>query len=176
MDDANGLYNTEKIMTNNDVVRRLRFTLDMTDSDMMETMAHSEVVTSRNKISGWLKKEDDPNYLAISDLQLAQFLNGLIIARRGKREGPPMIAEKRLNNNLILLKLKIALAYKAEDVVGVMKLAGFDVSIHEVTAFFRRPEQSQYRLCKDQFLRNFLMGLQIKYKGPTSRHLKQTKE
>ncbi len=163
-------------MTNNDVIRRLRFIFDMTDSDMIETMAHSDVEASRNKISGWLKKEDDPNYLALSDLQLAQFLNGLIIAKRGKKEGPPMIAEKRLNNNLILRKLKIALTLKAEDIVGIMKLAGFDVSIHEVTAFFRRPQQSQYRLCKDQFLRNFLMGLQIKHKGETKGHAQKQNE
>lgn len=163
-------------MTNNDVIRRLRFIFDITDTDMIETMAHSDVEVSRNKISGWLKKEDDPNYLALSDLQLAQFLNGLIIAKRGKKEGPPMIAEKRLNNNLILRKLKIALAFKAEDIVGIMKLAGFDVSIHEVTAFFRRPQQSQYRLCKDQFLRNFLMGLQIKYKGETKSHAQKQNE
>lgn len=163
-------------MTNNDVIRRLRFIFDMTDADMMETMKNSNVEASRNKISGWLKKEDDPNALAVSDEQLAQFLNGLIISKRGKREGPPMVAEKRLNNNLILLKLKIALAYKSEDIVGIMKLAGFDVSVHEVTAFFRRPQQSQYRLCKDQFLRNFLMGLQIKHKGETQKHNEKLNE
>ena len=36
------------------------------------------------------------------------------------------------------------------------------VSKPELSAFFRSPDKSQYRLCKDQFLRNFLYGMQEK--------------
>ncbi|MGB1018964.1 MAG: DUF1456 family protein, partial [Chitinophagales bacterium] len=37
-------------------------------------------------------------------------------------------------------------------------------SKHELSAFFRKPDQKQYRQCKDQFLRNFLYGMELKYK------------
>ena len=43
-----------------------------------------------------------------------------------------------------------------------MHLAEYRVSAHELSAFFRKPGHSRYRLCKDQMLRNFLRGLQIK--------------
>jgi len=36
------------------------------------------------------------------------------------------------------------------------------ISKHELSAIFRKPGQKQYRECKDQFLRNFLYGLQFK--------------
>ena len=61
-------------------------------------------------------------------------------------------------------KLKIALNLKTEDIIDILDLANLHVSKHEITALFRKPSQSQFRLCKDQFLRNFLHGLQIRYK------------
>jgi uncharacterized protein YehS (DUF1456 family) len=89
-------------------------------------------------------------------------LNGLIIERRGRREGPLPKPEKRLNNNEILTKLKIALSLRSEDLAEIMYLAEYRVSAHELSAFFRKPSHKRYRLCKDQMLRNFLRGLQIK--------------
>ena len=75
-----------------------------------------------------------------------------------------MVAEKTLTNNIILKKLKIALNLQSEDVINILKLADLYISNHELSAFFRKPTQKQYRLCKDQFLRNFLHGLQLKHR------------
>ena len=50
-------------------------------------------------------------------MQLAAFLNGLINERRGRKEGSPAKPEKRLNNNIILRKLKIAFNLRDEDVL-----------------------------------------------------------
>ena len=72
--------------------------------------------------------------------------------------------EKTLNNNLILRKIKIALALRDDDMVDILKLADLKVSKHEISALFRKETQSQYRQCKDQFLRNFLFGMQKKYR------------
>ena len=60
------------------------------------------------------------------------------------------------------MKLKIALNLKAEDVLEIMELAGLSISKHELSAFFRKPDHKHYRQCKDQIMRNFLMGLQLK--------------
>ena len=98
------------------------------------------------------------------DIELALFLNGLIIEKRGKKEGPPPEPEQRLTNNSIFKKLRIALDLKGNDIQEIMGLARFSISEHEVTAFFRKPGQSNYRLCKDQVLRNFIRGLQLKYR------------
>jgi uncharacterized protein YehS (DUF1456 family) len=46
----------------------------------------------------------------------------------------------------------------------LLNLADFKFSRHELSALFRKPEQEQFRACKDQVLRNFLMGLQLKHR------------
>ncbi|WP_287963382.1 DUF1456 family protein, partial [Alcanivorax sp.] len=95
---------------------------------------------------------------------LAIFLNGLINALRGKKPGQQPEPESRLTNNMIFMKLKIALSLQAEDVLAVLELADFRMSKHELSAFFRKPGHKHYRECKDQILRNFLKGLQIQYR------------
>ena len=65
------------------------------------------------------------------------------------------------------MKFKIALNLKAEDVLEIMDLAAFGISKHELSAFFRRPGHKHYRACKDQILRNFLKGVQLKYRETT---------
>jgi uncharacterized protein YehS (DUF1456 family) len=152
-------------MTNNDIIRRIRYIFDFNDSKMIELFAQGDLQVTRSQISNWLKKDDDPTFINLNDRQMAIFLNGLINDKRGKREGAPPIAEKRLNNNIIFRKLKIALNLKDEDILEILDLADMRISKHELSAFFRRPGQSQYRPCNDQLLRNFLLGLQIKYKG-----------
>lgn len=152
-------------MNNNDIIRRLRFAFDFNDPKMMELFELAGQPVTRAQISNWLLKEEDPYYEEIKDLQLAYFLNGLIIYGRGKKEGPPPKAEKYLNNNIVLRKLKIALNFKDEDILEILEKEGMRISKHELSAFFRKPEQNQYRPCKDQILRNFIYGLQVKYRG-----------
>ncbi len=151
-------------MKNNDILRRLRYTFDFDDDRMMDLFAKGGVVSSRAEVSDWLKKEDDENHKPLNDRLFSVFLNGLIILKRGAQEGKIPEPEKELNNNVIFRKLKIALAFKDDDIMEIFELAKFKVGKHEISAFFRNPSQSQYRECKDQFLRNFLEGLQVKYK------------
>ena len=78
-----------------------------------------------------------------------------------------MVPEKELNNNIIFRKLRIALAMKDIDILKIYDLVDIYISEHELSAFFRKPSQRQYRSCKDQFLRNFLNGLQKKLRPNT---------
>ena len=151
-------------MKNNDILRRIRYTFDFNDNKMMELFAKADYPATRAQISDWLKKEDDPAFRSLHDKYLAIFLNGLINDRRGKREGPQPKPEKTLNNNIILRKLKIALNLKDNEMLNLLSLAGLQISKHELSAFFRKPGQRQYRECKDQVLRNFLHGMQIRYR------------
>jgi uncharacterized protein YehS (DUF1456 family) len=152
-------------MVNNDVLRRVRYIFDFNDAKMMAIYGLADHHVSREEISAWLKKEGDEGYENCSDLLLAVFLNGLIIDMRGAKEGPKPVPEKRLTNNMIFMKLKIALSLKAEDVMAILELADFKISKHELSAFFRKPDHKHYRDCKDQILRNFLKGLQLKYRN-----------
>ncbi len=152
-------------MTNNDILRRIRYAFDFSDNKMIELFALAETEVSRAEVSNWLKKDDDPEFQSLHDKQLAIFLNGLIVDKRGRKEGEQPKPEKTLNNNIILRKLKIALNLKDDDMLELFALAKLPVSRHELSAFFRKPGQDQYRLCKDQMLRNFIQGLQIKYRN-----------
>ena len=152
-------------MTNNDILRRIRYTFDLSDSKMIAIFAEADHKVTREQTSNWLKKEEDEAYQVLSDVLLATFLNGLINDKRGKKDGPRHEPEKRLTNNIIFMKLKIALNLQAEDVLKMMETAGFQMSKHELSAFFRKPAHKHYRECKDQILRNFLKGMQLKYRG-----------
>lgn len=148
----------------NDILRRIRYTFDFDDAKMIAIFGKADHEVTRAEISDWLKKDDDPAFKEFSDKQLAIFLNGLINDKRGKREGVQPEPENYLTNNAILMKLKIALNLKAEDVLEIMALAGMRISKHELSAFFRKPGHRQYRECQTQMLRNFLNGLQLKYR------------
>jgi uncharacterized protein YehS (DUF1456 family) len=152
-------------MNQNDILRRVRYILDLDDSKMMSIFSLGGSEATRAQVSDWLKKDDDPAYQQIKDLELATFLNGLIVEKRGKKDGPQTMPEKRLTNNKIFMKLKIALNLKAEETLAILALNDFKISKHELSAFFRKPEHKHFRACKDQVLRNFLKGLQLKYRG-----------
>ena len=151
-------------MNNNDVLRRIRYSFDYKESKIIEIFDLADLKVTREQIRNWLKKDDDPAFKECSDLQLATFLNGLIYDRRGKKEGQQPIPEQRINNNIIFRKLKIALDLKAEDILEILKLTDMHISKHELSALFRKPGHKHYRNCMDQILRNFLNGVQLKYR------------
>ena len=151
-------------MTNNDVLRRIRYTFDFNDDKVISIFASADLEVSRNEISNWLKKDDDPEFENLPDKKLATFLNGFINDQRGKREGEQPVPESKLSNNIIFRKIKIALNLEADDVLEILSLVGFNLSNHELSALFRKKGHKHYRECKDQILRNFLQGLQLKFR------------
>lgn len=151
-------------MNNNDVLRKIRYTFDYNDDKIVSIFKLADVDVERSQVTQWLKKDDDEEFENLNDKQLAIFLNGFINLRRGKRDGEQPKPEKNLNNNLILRKLKIALNLKDTDLLALLDLADFRLGKSELSAFFRKPTHQHFRLCKDQVLRNFLMGMQLKYK------------
>jgi len=155
------------LMNNNDILRRIRYVFDFNDSKMIAIFSLADHQVTRGQISDWLKKDDDPAHQKCSDNQLAIFLNGLINDKRGKTKWPRPETENHLTNNIIFTKLKIALDLKADDVLEILNLANLSISKHELSAFFRRSNHKHYRECKDQILRNFLKGMQLKYRPGT---------
>lgn len=151
-------------MTNNDILRRIRYTFDFNNRKMLEIFASAGYEAKPAQIIAWLQKDGDPDLVELSDNELANFLNGFINEKRGKKEGEQPVPETTLNNNIIFRKLKIALNLKDTDILEIMKSVDLPMSPHELSAFFRKPDQKQYRICHDQFLRNFLHGIQLKYR------------
>ena len=151
-------------MTNNDILRRLRYTYDYSDRQMISIFVLGEAQVTREQLSAWLKRDDDPAFQNIHDRNLARFLNGFIVQHRGKRDGPALVAEKQMNNNIILRKLKIALNLRSEAIIELLTSAGLPISKSELSAFFRKVGHKHYRECHDQILRNFLKGLQLQHR------------
>lgn len=152
-------------MKNNDVLRRVRYILDFNDKKMIEVFSLGELNVSRESVSNFLKKDDDPEFQDLKDVELAMFLNGLISNLRGKKEGDKPVPEQKLTSNIVFRKLNIAFGLRAEDVIEVLELVDFKIGKHELSAFFRKPSHKNYRECKSQILRNYLNGLQKKFRN-----------
>ncbi len=152
-------------MNNNDILRRLRYALDIKDSTMIEIFKLSEYEITRSDLIDLLKKEEEEGYVGCSDDVMERFLDGLIIHKRGKREMMPGHVEKQdspLTNNGILKKLRIALKFREDDMLSALKLAGMSLSRSELSALFRKEGQRHYKECGNQLLRNFIKGLTMR--------------
>ena len=155
-------------MINNDVLRSIRYMLDLGDSHVVEIarLADPDFVLDKDTVRACLLKEDDPGYLACSDAVLAHFLDGLIVHLRGRDDSlPPRPVEKRISNNVVLKKLRVAFELKDVDMHQVFQDAGFPVSKPELSALFRLPGHKNFRPAGDQLLRNFLKGLTLRVRG-----------
>ncbi len=110
-------------MTNNDILRRIRYIFDLSDTKMIAIFAAADHQITRAEVSDLLKRSDDPVHQECSDSLLATFLNGLINDRRGKKDGPQPEPEKELTNNIIFRKMKIALTLDADETLEILALA-----------------------------------------------------
>ena len=120
---------------------------------------------SKPELTTWLAREGEPEFVLCEDDNLARFLNGLIIKNRGSKGDEIPDPELVLSNNMVLRKLKIALNLQADDLIEILKLNAFTLSKHELSALFRRPDHKNYRDCLDQLLRNFLDGMEKRYRN-----------
>ena len=156
-------------MINNDVLRSIRYMLDLSDSKIVEIarLADANFALDKEAVQAFLKKDVEPGYLECRDIVLAHFLDGLVFHYRGKDPSrPPRPVEQRITNNLVLKKLRVAFELKDADMHQVFEDAGFPVSKPELSALFRQPDHKNYRACGDQMLRNFLKGLTLRLRGP----------
>lgn len=151
-------------MLNNDVLRSVRYMLDLSDPAVVE-LAHlpdPQFRVDKAEVQSSLKREEDPARAECSDALLAHFLDGLIIHLRGRApDATPRPVERRLSNNAVLKKLRVAFELKDVDMHSVFQAAGFPVSKPELSALFRQPGHKNFRPCGDQMLRNFLKGLTL---------------
>jgi uncharacterized protein YehS (DUF1456 family) len=150
-------------MTNNDLLRRLRYALNLNGTSIAEICQLGGLELGPTDVLKLLKKEDEQGFLECDNSVMGAFLDGLIISRRGRRETtaePPAPAEL-LNNNLILRKLRIALELNDAAMLEVFRKAEVSISKAELSALFRAVGHRNYKECGDQLLRNFVRGLTL---------------
>lgn len=73
-------------MTNNDIFKKLRVALSFKDTDIIECLELVDYKITKSELSAIFRNEDHPNYVECGDQLLRNFLNGLIIKKRGRRE------------------------------------------------------------------------------------------
>ena len=162
-------------MTNNDILKRIRYVLNLNDLSVIEMIKTGGRDTSMSELSSYFQKEDEPGFKDCSNSVLIAFFDGLIVKKRG-----PSRSEKRLTdespagsakgrfvsrNNAVMKKLRIALELKDDDMIKIFKHANFKISKSEISALFRRQGHKNYRECGDQILRNFIQGLTKIYRN-----------
>ncbi|MBM7059799.1 DUF1456 family protein [Pseudomonas sp. UL073] len=153
-------------MLNNDVLRSVRYMLDISDAKLGEILQLTNYEVTPAEITAYLKKDDEAGFAPCDDEALAHFLDGLILHLRGKDESRPAPAiELPLTNNLVLKKLRVAFELKEDDILGLLQAVDLPVSRPELSALFRKPGHHNYRVCGDQLLRNFLKGLTQRVRG-----------
>lgn len=165
-------------MENNDILIRLRYALEIKNKEMAEIFKLGGVeVTVPEVIQILTKTNDDEenendDQIKCNNSMLDSFLNGFIIYKRGKQEpkpGQPDTPEPSIKksanvNNLLLKKVKIALALTTEDMLDIFEKSGITVTKGELGALLRKEGHKNYKECGDKFARNFLKGLAIKYR------------
>lgn len=156
-------------MTTNDVLRRLCFALKLNDPAMLEMLQLAGKPLDKEVLAAYFIKDEEPGYTSCPDAVLESLLDGMIVKYRGRKnddqggdapQAPTGTGSaSTLDNNMILKKLRIALELKEGDLLAILKLAGVELSSHELSALFRKKDHKNYKPCMDQFLRNFLAGL-----------------
>ena len=85
-------------MINNDVIRRIRYALNLNDHSMIDIFALSDYEITRETLLTLLKKDNEEDFVAMSNAQLTAFLDGLITYKRGKSDKPVAHANAELDN------------------------------------------------------------------------------
>lgn len=72
-------------MSNNDVMKKLRVALQLNDEEIVKILQMADFKISKSELGAIFRKDDHPNFKPCGDQLLRNFLNGLIIYKRGPR-------------------------------------------------------------------------------------------
>lgn len=72
-------------LTNNDILKKLRVALKFRDDDIIEILMLVDYKISKSELGAFFRKPDHPKFMPLQDQILRNFLNGLIIYKRGVR-------------------------------------------------------------------------------------------
>jgi uncharacterized protein YehS (DUF1456 family) len=74
------------MLTNNDILKKLRVALSFKDTDILECLELVDFKITKSELSAFFRNIDHPNYKECGDQVLRNFLNGLIVKNRGVKE------------------------------------------------------------------------------------------
>jgi uncharacterized protein YehS (DUF1456 family) len=71
------------VLTNNDILKKLRVALELKDDDIIHILKLVDFNVTKSELGALFRKDDHPNYKKCGDQFLRNFLNGLVIYKRG---------------------------------------------------------------------------------------------
>ena len=85
-------------LSNNDIIKKLRVALKLRDTDIIEILKLVDYEISKTELSAFFRAEDHENYKPLKDQILRNFLNGLVIYKRGPMEKKPKAKKEKKKN------------------------------------------------------------------------------
>lgn len=83
------------MITNNDILKKLRVALSLRNEDIIEILELVDFKITKGALGDLFRNEDHPGYVEAGDQILRNFLNGLIIYKRGRLpESKPGLKEE----------------------------------------------------------------------------------
>ena len=76
-------------LTNNDIIKKLRVALKLRNEDIVNILKLVDYNTSKSELGAFFRAEDHPKFMVLQDQILRNFLNGLVIHKRGPMERKP---------------------------------------------------------------------------------------
>ena len=73
------------MLSNNDILKKLRVALQLKDDDIIHILSLVEFKITKGALNDLFRKDDHPGYVEAGDQILRNFLNGLVIYKRGKK-------------------------------------------------------------------------------------------
>ena len=160
-------------MNNNDRLIRLRYALEIKNSEMVEIFKLGGMEFSKEEIIKILTKVNEESnediQMECTNDMLDAFLNGFIIYERGVQKSnqttkPVPTLNDENANNILLKKLRIALSLTSDDMLEIMHDANTRITKSELGAVLRTEGHRNYKPCGDRYVRNFLKGLALSYR------------
>ncbi|MEX2462777.1 MAG: DUF1456 family protein [Balneolaceae bacterium] len=148
------------------VIKSIRYMLNISNAKIAEILQLGGYKPTREDLELIFMDVDEDAEEEKEDIShelMAHFLDGLIYFKRGKSDKhPPRPIEIPVTNNDVLKKMRVAFKLREEQILNILKSAGFEVASAELSALFRDKNHRNYRPCGDQLLRYFLRGLTTK--------------
>lgn len=81
-------------LTNNDIIKKLRVALQLKDDDIIKILKLVEYDISKSELGAFFRHPSHAKYMPLQDQILRNFLNGLVIYKRGPMERKPSSTPK----------------------------------------------------------------------------------
>jgi uncharacterized protein YehS (DUF1456 family) len=82
------------MLSNNDILKKLRVALSLKNDDIIEILKLVDFKITKGALGDIFRNEDHPGYVESGDQLLRNFLNGLIIHKRGRLPNPKQNVDK----------------------------------------------------------------------------------